>query len=121
LQKIIVEHGKQAKITQADGTKITLDAGSVFQYPETFDGELREVYLQGEGFFEVAADVQKPFIAHAGNAEIEVLGTQFNIRAWEHNEEIRVVVAEGLVAFRHEDSMNRENEVKIYCDILGKI
>jgi len=99
LQNIFVENGKQTKLTLPDGSVITLDAGTSFSYPEKFDENVREVFINGEGFFEVLPNPQKPFIVHANNTIIKVLGTKFNIRAWQQNQKVKVVVAEGKVSF----------------------
>ncbi len=101
--EISVDYGKTAVVTLTDGTKITLDAGSTLAYPQELMGDIRQVYLSGEAFFEVTANPQKPFVIHANEAVIKVLGTQFNVSAWPKLREIRVAVAEGKVAFRSKD------------------
>jgi ferric-dicitrate binding protein FerR (iron transport regulator) len=58
-----------------DGTKVSLNRGSKISYPSTFEGQTREITLQGEAFFDVAHDAQHPFIIHAQGADIKVLGT----------------------------------------------
>ncbi|MFC1724159.1 FecR domain-containing protein [candidate division KSB1 bacterium] len=100
LNEAIVEKGKTTELTLSDNTVVTLDAGTTFSYPENFGPDKREVYLNGEGFFKVESNPQKPFIIHAKEAEVTVLGTEFNVRAWGNNENIEVAVAEGRVAFR---------------------
>ncbi len=85
------------KITLEDGSVVTLNHGSTLQYPEQFAGNIREVSLDGEAFFEVAPNPDKPFIIHAGDANIEVLGTSFNVNAYPENVEVSVVVATGKV------------------------
>jgi ferric-dicitrate binding protein FerR (iron transport regulator) len=108
LKEVSVEQKKQMDIALSDGTKITLDAGSIFQYPEEFKGKTREVILTGEGYFNVALNKEKPFIVHANNAVIKVLGTRFNVRAWPHNRRVRVAVAEGQVSLRSEKAADEE-------------
>ena len=111
--ELMVENGKRTKLTLADGSIITLDAGSKFTYPEKFSGISREVFLHGEGFFEVSPDAQKPFIVHANGAVIEVLGTEFNVRAWNQENSVEVAVADGKVSFRSEISAERDAGVII--------
>lgn len=111
MEKIVVENASRQKIELSDGTKITLDAGSRLYYNEFF-GETRKVYLEGEGFFEVARDLKKPFVVHANEGIITVLGTRFGIRAWEQTQKVRVVVAEGKVSFAPEVS-EEDNQVII--------
>ena len=79
LTEVFVEKGETTDLTLPDNTLVTLDAGTTFSYPENFDSGKREVYLNGEGFFRVQSDPQKPFIVHASGAAVTVLGTEFNI------------------------------------------
>lgn len=95
-----VENAGREKIVLGDGTKLVLDAGSSFNYPKQFEGETRDVYLIGEGYFEVAPEPDKPFIVHANHAAIKVLGTRFNVRAWQSEEKVTVAVAEGKVVLQ---------------------
>jgi transmembrane sensor len=92
-----VPEGQVKQITLNDGTRITLDAGSILKYPNEFTGDIREVFLNGEGLFEVTPDPNKPFIVHANEALITVLGTTFNVRAWSSSDKTTVAVAEGKV------------------------
>ncbi|MCP4725835.1 MAG: DUF4974 domain-containing protein [bacterium] len=98
--EVIVDNGTQTKITLPDGSRVTLDAGSRFTYPAEFGGDSREVNLDGEGYFEVQPDKNKPFIVNAGEAVIRVLGTKFNIRAWSGEEYEKVIVTEGRVSLK---------------------
>lgn len=94
------ENGKatRASIELTDGSKIWLNSQSKLTYPEVFDGESRSVYLEGEAFFDVAANPQKPFIVHLSTGMVYVLGTSFNVRAYE-NEPVQTSVKTGKVAF----------------------
>lgn len=109
--ELIVKNENHAKITLNDGTKITLDAGSVLRYPEEFTGEKREVFLRGEGYFEVSpTDKQTAFLVYANDAVVNVLGTEFNVRAWPQTDRVKVTVVEGKVSFYsqkagHEDAV----------------
>jgi len=100
MKEISVDYGKTAVVTLMDGTRITLDAGSSLSYPSVFADNVRQVYLSGEGFFEVAPNPQNPFIICANNAVVRVLGTKFNVSAWPKLRDIRVAVTEGKVSFR---------------------
>ena len=97
-----VESGARGELTLSDGTRIRLDAGSVLQYPEVFDEDERRVLLSGEGYFEVAPQAEKPFVVHADHAVVKVLGTKFNVRAWQPEQRVIVAVAEGKVALGSE-------------------
>jgi len=91
-----VTTSKLDKVTLSDGSVITLNSNSVLRYPEEFSLSVREVYLTGEAFFEVAKDTLKPFIIHTGDLTTRVVGTSFNILTTETR--IVVSVATGSVS-----------------------
>lgn len=80
-----------------DGTKILLSKNSEITYPKSFEGDTREINLSGEGFFEVHHDAVHPFIIHTQGTNVKVLGTSFNIRAY--NAQVQVLVKTGKVQF----------------------
>jgi len=98
IKTIAIGNAQRDNVTLSDGTKIVLDAGSKLSYPSQFTGNTREVFLAGEAFFEVTSDPEKPFIINADHAVIKVLGTKFNIRAWQAEGRVTVTVAEGRVS-----------------------
>ena len=100
LTTVQISKAERNQIVFSDGSSVILDAGTTLRYPERFDQRTREIYLDGEGFFEITADTRRPFIIHASDALIQVLGTKFNVRAWEPDERVQVAVSEGLVSFR---------------------
>ena len=91
--------GTKSTIVLPDGSKIWLNADSKIKYPPAFAGRLREVYLSGEAFFDVAKDATKPFIIHLSKGTVKVVGTSFNIRAYENEKLIETSVSTGRVAF----------------------
>ncbi len=88
-----------------DGSTVALNSGSQLQFPKQFKGNLREVIIQGEAFFDVKPNPDKPFIIHAGNAQVKVLGTSFNVSAYPNSETVEVVVKTGKVQVTN---VNRE-------------
>lgn len=80
-----------------DGTKIILNSSSQIKYRDTYGISSRDIYLQGEAFFEVNHDHSTPFLVHAGNAIIEDIGTKFNVNTNKEQEGTEVVVSEGKV------------------------
>jgi transmembrane sensor len=98
LNAVQVAKGQREDLTLSDGSRVTLDAGSSFRYPDEFRGEAREVYLDGEGLFEVTPDSKRPFLIHANGARIRVLGTRFNVRAWQESGRVEVVVSRGRIS-----------------------
>jgi ferric-dicitrate binding protein FerR (iron transport regulator) len=82
----------------ADGSSVILSAGSRLNYPSSFDGmSKREVYLEGQAFFDIQHNESKPFIVHTGDVTTTVLGTAFNIKAIPGEPNITVTVNRGKV------------------------
>lgn len=77
-----VPRGLQFTLHLSDGTQVWLNAGSTLIYPAAFNGTTREVFMQGEAFFEVAQHAHQPFIVHSGKTAMKVLGTAFNVNAY---------------------------------------
>lgn len=100
-KELFVRKGNRQSIILPDGTKITLDAGSVLKYPEEFLDDKREVILEGEAFFEVESNPKKPFVVRANQGEIKVLGTKFNVRSWKETKKVILTVSEGKVHFKN--------------------
>lgn len=90
-----------------DSSKVSLNAYSGIVYPRKFSKAERKISFKGEAYFEVAHNPEKPFIVYTKEIQIEVLGTSFNVNAYEDMESIEVVVHTGKVAFR---SLQKENE-----------
>ncbi len=82
-----------------DGSTISLNANTKISYSKNFGKTAREIKLEGEAYFEVAHDKSKPFIVIARDSRIEVLGTQFNVKAYKNQSEIKLSVTEGTVKF----------------------
>ena len=93
------QKGIRSIIILPDGSKIWLNADSRLKYPASFRDNGREVYLEGEAFFEIAKNPQRPFVVHLPKGNVQVLGTSFDIRAYEEEELMTTSVATGLVAF----------------------
>jgi len=89
--------GEKSIVTLLDGTTITLNADSKLKYPVRFGEDSREVILEGEAFFEVAPDANKPFVVHTGNISTTDLGTKFDVSAFPNEETIRISLEEGKV------------------------
>lgn len=94
---ISTPRGGQYAVTLADGTKIWLNAASSLKYPTSFSGTTRQVELMGEAYFEVAGDKSKPFTVRLNGMEVQVLGTSFNIKAYQDDASIRTTLVDGAV------------------------
>ena len=93
--KVAVAH--RTNFVLSDGTVVWLNAGSSLKYPKRFQGKSREVFLNGEGFFEVSHNPDNPFIVHTGDVQTKVLGTVFNIKAYKEDNEVQVALLSGKV------------------------
>jgi ferric-dicitrate binding protein FerR (iron transport regulator) len=107
-KEILVERGQKENIILPDGTQVILDSGSYFKYPHDFKGKARKVLISGEGYFNVTKNESKPFIVIANQAEIKVLGTQFNVKAWQYINHVAIAVVEGKVSFGPKDEKQKE-------------
>lgn len=97
----------ESKIVQLpDGTKIWLNPSSSLEYPEVFSNKKREVHLSGEAFFEVAHNPALPFIIYSGMLQTKVLGTSFNIKAYDNQENIAVTVVTGRVKVSNDERVD---------------
>ena len=93
----VTHSGEKSTITLSDGSKVTLNADSKLRYPDQFNGAAREVYLEGEGYFAVHHNADKPFIVHTGRLMTTVLGTIFDVSSYPENRTIAVSLLEGKV------------------------
>ncbi len=89
--------GQQATITLSDGSMVMLNAASKLVYPAQFKGEIREVTLEGEGFFEVIPTAKQPFVVRSGNLITTASGTAFNVKAYPEDGTAEVAVQKGQV------------------------
>ncbi len=98
MNEVVVPYGKKSELTLADGTKVWVNAGSRLAFPSRFTQKAREVYLEGEAYFEVAKNKTQPFIVKAGEVDIKVLGTHFDVVAYKNEASIETILLEGSVA-----------------------
>lgn len=91
-----VTNGERLNINLVDGSSVTIDAGSDFRFFTDYKNE-RHVYLDGEAFFNVAPDTKCPFYVHTGDALVTVVGTRFNVKAWDAGKTTDITVEAGKV------------------------
>jgi transmembrane sensor len=89
--------GGQYEVQLPDGSRVWLNAASSLRYPVHFASGERKVELRGEAYFEVAHDKKKPFRVHSGGQTVEVLGTSFNVNAYEDEQSVNTTLLEGSV------------------------
>lgn len=90
--------GEQKEVTLPDGSIATLNSLSSIIYPKEMKGDIRSISLIGEAYFDIAKDPEKPFIVKVEDLNIKVLGTKFNITAYENEENITTSLFEGSVS-----------------------
>ncbi|SHN10255.1 FecR family protein [Cyclobacterium lianum] len=99
------QEGQRSAITLSDGSVVRLNQNSRFEFPESFSGDYRQVKLDGEAFFDIKANPEKPFVVQTGDAEVQVLGTSFNVNTDQATE---VTVASGKVRVADKHSLDQE-------------
>ena len=95
--KLVVPKGGEYRITLPDGTRVWLNAGSSLKYPTFFANNQREVTLDGEGYFEVSENADRPFIVHTQSLDVRATGTSFNLKAYPQEECIATTLLSGKV------------------------
>jgi hypothetical protein len=88
---------KVISLTLADGTQVWLNAESALTFPTAFTGKERKVTITGEAYFEVKHDATKPFVVSKGERSVHVLGTHFNVNAYDDESEMKITLLEGAV------------------------
>lgn len=106
------------KVELPDGTIIKLKPNSSIEYPEKFASYERRVHLKGEAFFDVTKDARRPFIISAADLTVKVLGTSFNVVAYEGAKEVSVAVKTGRVSVVKSKKEIRSKEVAIEEEVI---
>ena len=96
-QSIYVPAGQRAELMLADGTKVWLNSRSTLTFPGSFKGNIRNVKLDGEGYFAVTKIVEQPFIVETNKCNVKVLGTEFNVMAYAADSVWETSLLEGAV------------------------
>jgi ferric-dicitrate binding protein FerR (iron transport regulator) len=99
----VVSNAKRRTLQLPDGTQVWLNAGSKLVYREDFGKEKRNVWLEGEAFFEVAADQLHPFIVNTDRITVRVLGTAFNVRAYRNDHDVEASLVRGKISVSLKD------------------
>ncbi|MFT3902404.1 MAG: FecR domain-containing protein [Niabella sp.] len=94
---MITKKGSRSYIELSDGTKVWLNADTKLTYGKNFDETTRDVFLTGEAYFDVRKDANRPFIVHTENLDIQVLGTVFNVSAYENDRTTTTTLLKGSI------------------------
>lgn len=124
MQTISVPAGQRAQITLADGTLVWLNAKSTLTYASNFGRAERNVTLEGEAFFEVAKNKDIPFYVNTKKNKVRVVGTCFNVCAYEGSNEFETTLVEGIVdiyAVGIDKPITRLQQNEFFADYGGKL
>lgn len=111
-QQLVTHKGTRSQVKLPDGTTVWLNAGSKLDYPKQFTGKRREVTLEGEAFFAVAKDAQRPFMVRTRSFSIRVLGTEFNVRAYPQEDSAVTSLVTGVVEVVLDEKKNQVVRLK---------
>nr|WP_321358189.1 FecR domain-containing protein [uncultured Draconibacterium sp.] len=98
INRVVIPYGKSSQLTLSDGTRVWLNAGSQLVYPSVFKERQREVLLIGEAYFNVVHNTKKPFVVRTEHADIEVLGTSFDVLAYPDDKMFQTILVTGSVS-----------------------
>jgi ferric-dicitrate binding protein FerR (iron transport regulator) len=104
--EIISKSGVRTKLVLPDGTLAWLNAGSKLNYTNEFNQKLREVELEGEAFFDVVKDAERPFIVHVSTINIKVKGTAFVVKSYPQDETVETTLLRGTIEVSRKDNPN---------------
>ncbi len=117
-QEFLTQKGERATLILSDGTSIHLNSATKVRFPVIFAKEKRDIYLDGEGYFEVAHNKKSPFFVHTSDANIRVLGTTFDVTSYSEDNKTQVIVAEGQVAFA---GINQQDTVLLTRNQMSRV
>jgi len=108
-QEIIVPYGARSTVRLPDGSDVVLNAGTTLRYNTGFAKKNRNLWLDGEGYFDVHK-LEIPFVVHSGTVQIKALGTAFNVRAYSSEKKIEATLVEGRLAINNIDIRNKSRK-----------
>ena len=121
--RLITPKGGEYTIMLADGTKVWVNAATEIRYPVKFAGKERRIRLEGEAYFEVTKDVDRPFIVEANGMEVKVYGTQFNVNT-RRDDQIQTTLVEGSVSVKPKglaEVMLEPNQQAVFNKLAGRV
>ncbi len=123
MQEVRADRGHQSRMTFSDGSEVRLNSASTIRFPQQFDADVREVWLEGEAWFNVQHNPDVEFIVRTSEATVRVLGTEFNVKAYQEEPEVEIVVVNGLVTVRAADANERDSasEVRLHKGEMSRV
>ncbi|MEA5126725.1 MAG: FecR domain-containing protein [Proteiniphilum sp.] len=104
--QLIVPLGKRSVLNLSDGTKVWVNSDTRLIYPVAFAEDSREIFVDGEIYIDVVADAQRPFIVKTKDLDVQVLGTKFNVMAYDADNEKKIVLVSGSVQIKSKMEAN---------------
>jgi transmembrane sensor len=102
--EVLSRAGARTKLVLPDGTQVWLNSSSRLKYTHNFDGPSREVELEGEAYFDVVKDMQRPFIVHTSALDVKVLGTSFTIKSYPQDATIEATLLKGAIEISRQNN-----------------
>lgn len=112
LTETFAPRGQKSQLILSDGTKVWLNSDTKIKYPGNFSNKQRDIYLDGEAFFEVSKNEHQPFVVHTSAVNVKVLGTKFNVRAYRDEDQIETSLFEGSINLSMDNSNIVGSKVK---------
>lgn len=97
MNEVVTNGGSKSTVHLPDGSSVILNTGSKLTYNKDFGVETREIFLKGEAFFDIAKNELVPLVVHAGNVEIKVKGTIFNVKAYTEDSTVEAALIQGAI------------------------
>lgn len=111
--KLFVPVGGEYQLQLSDGSRVWLNSDSKLRYPDQFVGKNRVVYLSGEAYFEVSKDTERRFIVKTNSLDVKVYGTEFNLMAYDDDEQVQATLSEGSVLVNVTNSFGKELQYQL--------
>jgi hypothetical protein len=113
---LTVPYGKKFKVILSDGSEVQINSGTTFKYPNVFNENMsREIYLEGEAYFNVSRTIGSPFLVNTKSSVTKVFGTEFNVSSYSNDYKTEIVLVEGSVGVK---SIYSEKNQKVYKRIM---
>jgi transmembrane sensor len=108
--ELVVPQGEKSQLILSDGSKVWVNAGSTLRFPNVFNAESRDVWLDGEAYFEVSHDRTRLFLVHTSDLDVKVHGTKFNVKAYSSENIIEATLIEGSVSLETRNVFNQKRQ-----------
>ena len=108
ISQVSTKNGTRTTLILPDGTKVWMNSGSTLEYDSSFGKTIREVNLSGEAYFDVTKNKEKPFVIHASNINIRVLGTAFNVRSYPTDKTVEASLIRGSIEVTFKDRPDKK-------------